>query len=79
MKHEEELTQKQIERQDEVDNAIYALFNELLKPQGIKIKWDIATIGNVRDAIIEEVAKQLHYTGEKKGQFEMAFYPYIEE
>ena len=76
-KEKQELTKEQIERQDVVDNAINDLINELLEPQGIAIDWNIATISTAREAIVEAVSDHLNYAGEKKEQFEMAFYPYI--
>lgn len=44
------LTKQQIERQDFVDNAIYDMINELI-PSNKEMEWNIEAIGEVRDAI----------------------------
>lgn len=44
------LTQKQIERQDFVDNSIFELLQKL-NPTDKVLHWDIDLIGNVRDVI----------------------------
>jgi len=46
----QELTKKEIERQDFVDNKIFELINELI-PNEQKLDWDIEMIGEVRDII----------------------------
>lgn len=45
-----ELTQKQLERQDFVDNAIFELI-QTLNPTDEEIEWDIDFIGEIRDVI----------------------------
>lgn len=62
------LTQKQIERQDFVDNQVFNLINALL-PKSKQIDWDIAIIAGVRDSIYEEIARKV------KGVSEERFYP----
>ena len=70
-----ELTKKQIERQDFVDDNIWWCINELfvdVQPhnrQGI-IHWNIEDIAKIRDFIYENVLKDL-------GVSEMEFYPYM--
>jgi len=64
-----ELTRRQIERQDFVDNAIYNLINELI-PSDKKMEWDIDAIGEIRDAIQSQLVERGMCT-------EQAFYPYI--
>ena len=49
------MTKKQIERQDFVDSMIYTLLNTL-SPK-LLLNWNIAMIGNVRDAIEKEFSK----------------------
>jgi len=66
-----ELTQKQIERQDYVDNAIYELLQSL-NPTDRSIDWDIEMIGDIRDEI-------QFYIMNKTKCSEQDFYPYIEE
>ena len=66
-----ELTQKQIERQDFVDNAIFGLINELI-PSDNEMEWDIETIGEIRDAIQSHLVTKGFCT-------EQQFYPYIAE
>lgn len=78
------LTHKQISRQDFVDNKIYELLNALIAPAK-KIDWDIETIGNIRDAIREEVVDERkliteHWVDESAfcpncGHFEIDKYP----
>ena len=54
-------------QQDLVDNAIYALLQELSpKP----IEWDIAVIGEVRDVVQKVLVDELHLLTEQQ------FYPY---
>ena len=45
-----ELTDKQIDRQDFVDNAVYQLIQKV-NPTDIFIEWDIEVIGEIRDVI----------------------------
>lgn len=45
-----ELTKKQLERQDFVDNAIFDLI-QALNPTDGEIEWDINFIGEIRDTI----------------------------
>ena len=66
----QELTDKEIERQDYVDNRVYELLNDLL-PAGKKLNWDIEIIGAVRDAVQAQIT-------DRKLMSEAAFYPYIE-
>jgi len=53
-----ELTEKQLERQDFVDNLIFSLIQQL-NPTNRVIDWDIEMIGNVRDAVVCELEKKL--------------------
>lgn len=66
-----QLTKKQIERQDFVDNQIFELIQKLLPPSK-KMDWDIEIIGAVRDAICEQVVDK------QKIMSEGRFYPYLE-
>lgn len=66
-----ELTRKQINREDFVDNAIYNLLQEL-NPTSRIIEWNIELIGKVRDSIIEVIVNDLEICDEN------TFYPYIE-
>ena len=66
-----ELTKKQIERQDFVDNAIFDLL-ETLNPTNKQLDWNIEIIATIRDMISAyfvdiEICK------------EQEFYPYIVE
>ena len=67
----QKLTNKQIERQDFVDNTIYNLLNELI-PNEKTIDWNIEYIARVRDTI-----NQIFL--EKNICTEQEFYPYLEE
>jgi hypothetical protein len=66
-----ELTDKQIERQDFVDNAIFNLIQSL-NTTDEAINWDIETIGEIRDVIEEWMIERLEITDEQN------FYPYLE-
>ena len=62
-----ELTDKQIERQDFVDNAIFELINELI-PSEKKMEWNIEMVGEIRDTIQSQLIKNGFCT-------ETEFYP----
>ena len=66
-----ELTQKQIERQDFVDNSIFALL-QIVNTTDKGIDWDIEIIGSIREVIQNNIIN-------KTGCSEREFYPYIEE
>ena len=63
-----QLTDKQLERQEFVDNTIFSVLQALT---GLNIQWDIEVVGEVRDAI-ERVAKN------RLGIPEYQFYPRVE-
>jgi hypothetical protein len=65
-----ELTKKEIERQDFVDNKIFELINELI-PNKQKLDWDIEMIGEVRDVISSWVVDRYELCGEQE------FYAYL--
>ena len=67
-----ELTRKQIERQDFVDNAVYQLIQKV-NPTDIFIEWDIEVIGEIRDVIKEWIVERMKITDEQK------FYPYLDD
>ena len=55
---EHKMTKRQIERQDFVDNTIFALIREI-NPTARPISWDIEMIGNIRDSLVCELEKKL--------------------
>jgi len=65
------LTRKQIERQDFVDNSIFALLQTLNTTDKV-IDWDIEIIGSIRDVIQDNIINKI-------GCSEQEFYPYVEE
>lgn len=67
----DELTQKQIERQDFVDNSIFELLQNL-NPTDNKMEWDIDFIGEIRDLIASRF-DEMGICSEKE------FYPYMED
>ncbi len=67
-----QLTKKQIERQDFVDNQIFELLNNLLPPSK-QMEWDIEVIAEVRDTIQTQIVDNQQAMSEAK------FYPYIIE
>lgn len=62
------MNQKDINRQDFVDNQIYTLINDL-NPSKDQIEWDIELIGEVRDAIEDILVDKLNICEEYE------FYP----
>jgi len=66
-----ELTDKQIQRQDFVDNAIFNLIQSL-NTTDKTINWDIEMIGGIRDVIAEWMIERLKITDKQN------FYPYLE-
>jgi len=52
-----ELTDEMIERNDEIDNAIYEMILVLLEEDEDSLPWDMAFIGDVTDAVIEELQR----------------------
>ena len=65
------LTDKEIERQDFVDNLIYELMNKV-NPTKKEIEWDIEIIGEIRDRINYWLTKGIELCSEQE------FYPFIE-
>lgn len=65
-----ELSNKQIERQDFVDNATFEFINSLI-PKDKQIDWDIDSIAIVRDAVRRVLEAKQVCT-------EQEFYPFIE-
>lgn len=63
-----ELTIKQTNRQDLVDDAIHTLLEDLA---GKDIEWNIAVISNIREEIQDHVVRKLNI------MTEMEFYPYL--
>lgn len=73
----ESLTDAQIARQDEVDDACHGLLNELAiptiaHPNIDRVEWDIEHIEAIREAVQKVLVDKLHL------MTEMEFYPYIE-
>lgn len=67
----QQLTPKQIARQEAVDNAIHELMIRLLKPKGPIVPWNIEAIAWVRAAVMAYLVDELGL------MTEMEFYPYI--
>ena len=67
-----ELTDKQISRQDFVDNAIFQLF-QTVNPTDRSIGWNIEMIGEIRDVIREWIVERMKMTDEQN------FYPYLDD
>ncbi len=64
-----QLTEKQIKRQDFVDNEVFGLIQRIVP--SAKIKWDIDIIGNVWDSIRTQLVDKQKLMSEAK------FYPYL--
>jgi hypothetical protein len=67
-----ELTDKQIDRQDFVDNAIFQLV-QTVNPTDRSIGWNIEMIGEIRDVIREWIVERMKMTDEQN------FYPYLDD
>jgi len=65
-----ELSKKQIERQDFVDNEIQNLI-EKLNPTNIKIDWNIENIAEIREIFRKLYSEKLNLCSENE------FYPFI--
>ena len=66
------LTDKQIRRQDFVDNAIHDLIKRINPTENI-VQWDIEQIALIREALRNVVVQRLGLCDE------MAFYPFFED
>jgi len=66
------LSDKQIERQDFVDNSIYELICQL-NPNQYKIEWDIEHIAEIREIIRRHIVDDLRMCEENE------FYPFIDQ
>uniref|UniRef100_UPI0032047091 hypothetical protein n=1 Tax=Listeria welshimeri TaxID=1643 RepID=UPI0032047091 len=77
---QQELTLKQIERQDKVDNAIYHLVNDLTPSRYLadELEWDISWISEIRGQIQDILIECLEVKSEEVDNFKMEFYPYLE-
>ena len=67
-----ELTKKQIERQDFVDNEIFGLL-QALNPSRRSINWNIEMIASIREQIRYWLVERCNVTDER------TFYPYFME
>ena len=67
-----ELTDKQIHRQDFVDNAIFQLI-QTVNPTDRSIGWNIEMIGEIRDVIREWIVERMKMTDEQN------FYSYLDD
>ena len=67
----EELTGRQIERKEYVDDAIFNLIQEL-NPTSIEIEFDMEIIGEIREQIQYWIVERLKLCDE------MTFSPYVE-
>lgn len=77
---ESELTSEQISRQDFVDNEIFNLVVALIPTKHlIVLDWNPEWIGEIRDKIQNVIFNELNLSEDKRGEFEMKFYPYIKE
>ncbi|MCY7360539.1 MAG: hypothetical protein LH629_00505 [Ignavibacteria bacterium] len=77
----DELTLKQIRRQDKVDNNIRDLVESLI-PEGYGgeyLEYDINWISSLRSRIQNIIIDELGIQEVDQDDFEMAFYPYLNE
>ncbi|MBI2919223.1 MAG: hypothetical protein HYY01_14715 [Chloroflexi bacterium] len=66
----EELTEEQLQRQDFVDNSIFALIQSLV-PRKQGLEWDIEMVGEVRDCIGSWLVERKNVCDQT------SFYPYL--
>lgn len=64
---EQEITHRDTDIQDETDGIIFDMYRDLT---GDDPEWDVAIIGDLRDDIIERIAKET-------GRSEYSFHPYM--
>ena len=57
--HTDDLTDDDIARQDQVDNAIFELVQQLAPANADKIEWQLEWIGEIRD-IVQHVIVDIH-------------------
>jgi hypothetical protein len=67
-----ELSLREIERQDCVDNAIHNFIEDMIPNATDYLEWNIENIGIIRDALQEIIVDKLGLMTEQE------FYPYIE-
>jgi hypothetical protein len=67
-----ELNEKQLARQDFVDNCIYD-FIRLVAPANAQAEWNIEMIGEIRDTLKFWIVDHLHLCDEE------TFYPYLRD
>jgi len=67
----QELNEKQINRQDYVDNVIYTLINDVNICE-TEIDWDIELIADIRETI------RVYFEAKLSKFDEMKFYPYCD-
>jgi DNA polymerase sigma len=67
-----ELTEKQIERQDFIDNSIFELLQRL-NPSKNELRWDIEIISKIREMI------RLYFTKNLDDFSEQEYYPFLDE
>ena len=68
----QELTDRQLKRQDFVDAAVFQLM-QTLNPTPTEIQWSIEMIADVRETIRHWLVDTLRVCDE------MSFYPYVQE
>jgi hypothetical protein len=66
-----ELTKKELDRQDFVDNSIFKLIEELNLSEK-NVNWDIEMIGEVRDVISDWLVDRLELCDDYE------YYPYLD-
>jgi hypothetical protein len=64
---EQELTDRDMDVQDETDGIIFDMYRDLT---GNEPEWDVAVIGDLRDDIVERIARETKRT-------EYSFHPYM--
>lgn len=67
-----ELTNKQTNKQDFIDNAIYQLI-QTVNPTDTNIEWNIEMIGEIREVIKAWMVDRMKITDEQN------FYPYLDD
>lgn len=79
MNQEAELTNKQIARQDFVDNQIFNLLRALNPRKNTAFIYNGDVVGNVRDAVAESLAALLEIQTGDLEAFDAEFYPFARD
>jgi hypothetical protein len=74
---EDDFTREELDRQDFVDNVIYAMVNALVPTsRNFMLEWDINWIAELREHVEDIISSRLLTIDDDEDKFSMEFYPY---